>query len=913
MARRTSHPKKSRRAKQPRKAPPNPPRAAKSPEDGASPPGEKRPRRRGLDHLPPALAAGLLLLACLLPVRGHWPGWLAAVGQPGLLGHSNGTEVLPAILLLVPASALALLASTLAPKGNWRSAGRHLGAGLSGLGLALAAWYAGDLGLDPFLSLNATIWGLPTVLLLPLAAGSLWQESDHGRRGPATFVTTLLLLASLVPTYRLAKGMIPLAAAFTRQREPALQVLQGVSQLLALIVALAGLWHAHRGLPRTLRRTMALGALLAPMIWAAAWVTVQRQTALVVLLPAGWSLALAWWAAGPLPDLGGIRRPWPQAAFWAVACLLLAAFLLLETQAAGYTATDENIYFYQALLVAQGKLPYRDFFFAHPPLHILLPALLFKLFGFHILRAKAISMGAAAGAALFVLLAARRLAGDLAALMALLLYAFGFSVLRAATNLTGMNMTVFFLTAGFLAFVAARPMTAGMLFGLSLSTGFYSVAAVAAVAVLALLRSPAFGLRLLAGTLAVWGSTNLFFLAVAPGAFLDGVYRYHGRKVPQDPRHMSYFEGPVHLVKALFYNLYVLLTGKPFKKTLYYHAHILWPALLAPGLWIAIRARRIRPGPEALAEPAARWQFVDAWVARRSWPRWLRNGLARLRHWLWEGPERGLLLAWLTGLALVAEFSMFRRLYSFYFVLWFPFASISAAWLLDRLARALVRPEHGGALLAAGAFAFAASLHPTCSARAQKVYPGELAHRGERLTYEWRDPMALQWTSPIVRALFWQDHRIRAEWVPPFRQFLWNKKRHFETAPAIARYIREHTQPHETIAGASAVAPLLAILSGRHIAAEFVDTNTNRFRAGLVTERGFYERICRTPLAYLVSAPASFFSWGKMRHHRKFLERFRLERTFVDRRLLYRRPFVVRLLRNVSGSTAPPYCRYLGR
>ena len=376
---------------------------------------------------------------------------------------------------------------------------------------------------------------------------------------------------------------------------------------------------------------------------------------------------------------------------------------------------------------------------------------------------------------------------------------------------------------------------------------------------------------------------------------------------------MAYFEGPVHLVKAFFYNLYVLLTGKSFKKTLYWHAYILWPALLAPGIWLAIRAGLLPSGPGGPSEPKAGPSRLDEWWTSRAWPRRLRTWFTRLRAGLWEGPELGVSLAWLTGLSLVLEFSMFRRLYSFYFVLWFPFAALVAAWLLERLARQILAGVGGGPLVLCLAFAAAASAHPTCSAKAQKVYPGELRHRGQKLTYRWRKPMVLDATSGLVRALFWRDYRIRAEWVPPFRQFLWNKKRHFETAPKIAAYIHAHTQPDETIAGASAVAPLLAILSGRHIAAEFVDTNTNRFKAGLVTEAQFYAAICRTKLAYLVSAPNSFFSWRKMRFHARFLERFVLEKTFVDTSVRYHRPFPVRLLRNVSGRTSPPYCRYLGR
>lgn len=45
------------------------------------------------------------------------------------------------------------------------------------------------------------------------------------------------------------------------------------------------------------------------------------------------------------------------------------------------TFSDENFYFNVAKNLVEGLLPYKDFFFAHPPLQILLLASLFKIFG----------------------------------------------------------------------------------------------------------------------------------------------------------------------------------------------------------------------------------------------------------------------------------------------------------------------------------------------------------------------------------------------------------------------------------------------------------------------------------------------------------------------------------------------------
>jgi len=43
--------------------------------------------------------------------------------------------------------------------------------------------------------------------------------------------------------------------------------------------------------------------------------------------------------------------------------------------------SDENFYFNVGKIVSEDKIPYKDFFFAHPPLQIYLYALIFKIFG----------------------------------------------------------------------------------------------------------------------------------------------------------------------------------------------------------------------------------------------------------------------------------------------------------------------------------------------------------------------------------------------------------------------------------------------------------------------------------------------------------------------------------------------------
>jgi len=56
------------------------------------------------------------------------------------------------------------------------------------------------------------------------------------------------------------------------------------------------------------------------------------------------------------------------------------------------TFSDENFYFNVGKNVLEGEMPYKDFFFAHPPLQIYLIALFFKIFGVSFFVGKLISL-----------------------------------------------------------------------------------------------------------------------------------------------------------------------------------------------------------------------------------------------------------------------------------------------------------------------------------------------------------------------------------------------------------------------------------------------------------------------------------------------------------------------------------------
>ena len=64
--------------------------------------------------------------------------------------------------------------------------------------------------------------------------------------------------------------------------------------------------------------------------------------------------------------------------------------------------SDENVYFYMGKVISDGGVPYKDFFYAHPPLHIYILAFLIKLFGVNIAALKFFSLFAIVVSAFFL-------------------------------------------------------------------------------------------------------------------------------------------------------------------------------------------------------------------------------------------------------------------------------------------------------------------------------------------------------------------------------------------------------------------------------------------------------------------------------------------------------------------------------
>ena len=155
-------------------------------------------------------------------------------------------------------------------------------------------------------------------------------------------------------------------------------------------------------------------------------------------------------------------------------------YLFLKSKCFHWYLTDENIYYYLARDLSVGNLPYRDFFYANPPL--LLPLLKVSglllnggIFGLRLVPLLATFL---AGLGLYLLM--RTFIGRIA-VIPLWVYWGSYDALRASTHATGINLTLMFVVWAFFLASRGRWVAVAVSVSLGLWTKTYAIVALPGV------------------------------------------------------------------------------------------------------------------------------------------------------------------------------------------------------------------------------------------------------------------------------------------------------------------------------------------------------------------------------------------------------------------------------------------------
>ncbi len=568
--------------------------------------------------------------------------------------------------------------------------------------------------------------------------------------------------------------------------------------------------------------------------------------------------------APPSPPAPAERPPrLPEALAWVGFFLVLLGYLIIKSYSLHWEVGDENIYLYMARASADhGAWFYRDFFFAHPPLHLLPGILLAKISQTTPFTARLIPVGATAIGAFFIFLLARRRAGRLAAVAAAALYLFSFDVLRASSHWTGINLSMMWLSAGMWALGTHRSALAGALMALGVGTGNYVLPSAMTAMALCFLRSWRHGARFAAGFILPWAAVQLIGLALGGGGYIDAVYRYHVAKPGAAGGTGDMF------ARVLTDNFALLVSAS---------CGLVFAFLQG---WLDRRLPHEAPGPATPPEenPAA--------------PTFLQRALRALRGLLDTGGRQGWIYALgIFALANLVFLAMLSRLFPFYFLLLFLFLAhmggcavqafaerVAALWRArQRRERAFFEALSVVVIVLVGVLAFGMARLPL----QRSLLPNYV--RAEDRPMVWADAPVPSFVNKVMRALCFADVARAYQDYGTCTEALFHESQYFESAEKLADFVRQNTHPAQTIFGDSSTAGLIALLAGRRLAADEADTNVMRFRSGITPVQGFIRRVDDPRLGLVVvsgreqrgkdgRAVRRFDGFASMPEFRRFLE-----------------------------------------
>jgi len=217
---------------------------------------------------------------------------------------------------------------------------------------------------------------------------------------------------------------------------------------------------------------------------------------------------------------------------WSIFALLILTFFLIEIKGLNhYDPGDEHIYFHRAELLADGIIPYKDFFFAHPPMQLFIAAPIIKLFGFNFILLKSIPLIATIISALFLFLLMKKFS-KIKAILVVVLFLFAYNVMLEATYFLGINLTTMFLVISLYFLFEKKYLAAGLSSGFAGITGLYALIPVAVIFVFLFIdflkkqnKKPFF--NFLMGFSIIFVLVNLIFILLYGNNYLTPVYKYH--------------------------------------------------------------------------------------------------------------------------------------------------------------------------------------------------------------------------------------------------------------------------------------------------------------------------------------------------------------------------------------------------
>jgi hypothetical protein len=540
-------------------------------------------------------------------------------------------------------------------------------------------------------------------------------------------------------------------------------------------------------------------------------------------------------------------------------CLL--AFLVLKAYSIHATLTDDWIYAYLAQRAGEGALPHRDFFFAHPPAHLLTLVPVMMVFDFSIGVVRAVPSLSTAIAGLCLWAIVRREGGVIPAVVTLLLFLFSYDVLRISSHVTGTNISLAYLSVGAWGLLRRRWILSGVLLALASLTALYTLPVIGGLLFVTTWRRVPGWKRAVVSFAGVFLGLQLLIALPAPAQYVEQVYLYHRHKKenPETTRLTWTRAGAHHGILGASLPLavggFIALLGGLGEKSRKPERKRDGKSRGKGGTGKTGTAKK------STAKTGAPKADGTKTGSPSAWRRFLEDEDHEARF------LRVMAAAFLLCIIELLFLLSLREVYTYYLTI--PYALLAVAmglgvaawiralraWLPRFTKRVRERAAPSGPVLAAalivvvGGFLMTEVMRP----KTKDIYPA-----GSERRYEWKTAPLPAFLDKVVQDLFWRDIRVMGEEVPPVTRYLWHESRGIEQLNEIAARLRQVTSGEDYLLGDSMLAPLVALAADRRILGDRADTNTKRFTSGVEPLPQFIESVDRPELRALVFVEGRF-------------------------------------------------------
>lgn len=545
----------------------------------------------------------------------------------------------------------------------------------------------------------------------------------------------------------------------------------------------------------------------------------------------------------PQPTVGPVAR-WAPVVVVGAAVLL---FAILKLYSFNVVIGDEHVYFNMALLVNKGLLPYRDFFYTHPPLHLYEAVLAFRLFGYSLTLGKLLPNLAMVVSGVLIFAVGRRALGPAEGALGCAIFLLSFDPLRISSHFTGVDLTFALAMAGWWLAYGDRPVAAGICYGLGTLVAVYILPGAAAVALMLWWRSRGRMIRFVTATAAITVAGNLLFYGLAGWSYIYQVYVTQSLKGPEG--------------SLIGYSLTDRLGFILFENRL------LTAGVIAGIVLLGADART------RLKERYGDWELRD-----------VVSGRVRL----WEEPRAEGLLACVTWLVIFWVFyTQLRLLHAYYFIFVMPVFGWLSAYAYLEIARGIVRlfrPLDAEVTRADRRAERRRTAPPRRTDRFSPLIPAAVAlvltlasiglvdvlyvpfmlqRYGTGVSrYPWRPNPFVRAVDPWVRTLFWSPQYDPQHPISGIARYLQHESEQITVADQLYAAVRQYTEPTDTIFGEVGVVQFVASETGRRIAGNLVDTSTYQISYKLVRVEDWIAAIEKDHVRLLVvrrgSTPMSY-------------------------------------------------------